>query len=271
MFDANFCRIDRRSHLSHHEFMEQYGKPGKPVVILDIATEWRCLAEWDWGFFKRNYGAEVIEVVEKSSRSEKRITTWGAFIDYAVGDRQGEFPFYLENCCLEGRYRELRDYYTVPTFFENILTRIPENDRPEWSWLFIGPAGSGTELHSDTHDSSAWLLVIKGRKEWIMFPPEDKEHLSSVPLEDIKKLNLDFEKHSCLSLTHAIRYVQSPGEIVYTPSRWSHQVRNLEPCIALTENFVNETNIREFKSFLLNNGQQKHFDRMVQHLPELDC
>lgn len=268
MVNVNFKSIDRRSNLSHEEFMEEYGMPRRPVVILDIAKNWRPLAEWDWDFFKHNYGSEVINV--ESNRPEKRITTWNNFINYATSDSKSEFPFYLSNCSLENRYLELKDYYRVPTYFENFLRRIPQGNRFRWNWLFIGPTGSGSKLHNDTHDSSAWLLVIKGKKEWTIFPPEDKEHLSSVPREDINKLDLDFEKHPSLSCTHPIRYIQSPGEILYIPSRWYHQVLNIEPCIALTENFVNHSNRNEFKNYLLRNGEHEIFKKIVQYIPELD-
>jgi oxalate decarboxylase/phosphoglucose isomerase-like protein (cupin superfamily) len=36
--------------------------------------------------------------------------------------------------------------------------------------------------------------------------------------------------------------VQRPGDIIYTPSNWWHQVRNETCTLALTENFINETN-----------------------------
>jgi oxalate decarboxylase/phosphoglucose isomerase-like protein (cupin superfamily) len=36
--------------------------------------------------------------------------------------------------------------------------------------------------------------------------------------------------------------VQRPGDIIFTPSNWWHQVRNDTCTLALTENFINETN-----------------------------
>ena len=271
MASVNFSSIDKRSNLSHEEFMDEYGIPGKPVVLLDSAKDWRCLAEWDWNFFKDNYGSKAIVVQRTNNKSERKTTTWNSFIDYVIGYRRSELPFYLKNCTLEDRYPELKNYYTVPTYFENFLMQLPRGKRPIWNWLFIGPMGSGSPLHRDTHNSSGWLLVIKGKKKWTIFPPEDEEYLSSVPLEDIKTFKLDFEKHPSLSSTHPIQYMQSPGEIVYIPSRWYHQVLNLEPGIALTENFVNQSNRRAFKDYLLSNGKQQVFDDTVQHIPELNC
>merc|ERR1719210_1974423 len=43
--------------------------------------------------------------------------------------------------------------------------------------VFLGPAGTISRLHCDTYATHAWLSQIRGRKQFIVFPPEDTEHL----------------------------------------------------------------------------------------------
>ena len=72
-------------------------------------------------------------------------------------------------------------------------------------------------MHRDFMGTSAWNVLFAGEKTWQFFPPMGGEGMSCV---------------------------QRPGDIVYTPSNWWHQVRNESCTLALTENFFNESNSR---------------------------
>lgn len=37
--------------------------------------------------------------------------------------------------------------------------------------MIIGPERSGSSFHKDPNSTSAWNAVIKGKKKWILFPP----------------------------------------------------------------------------------------------------
>jgi histone arginine demethylase JMJD6 len=41
----------------------------------------------------------------------------------------------------------------------------------------MGPKRSGTSVHTDPLDTSAWNTVIKGRKRWAVFPPSTLKKL----------------------------------------------------------------------------------------------
>lgn len=43
--------------------------------------------------------------------------------------------------------------------------------RPDYRWLIIGPAKSGSVFHKDPNGTSAWNACISGTKKWILFPP----------------------------------------------------------------------------------------------------
>merc|ERR1712050_773888 len=43
--------------------------------------------------------------------------------------------------------------------------------------IFLGPAGCISRLHHDTYATHVWLSQIRGRKQFIVYPPEDGELL----------------------------------------------------------------------------------------------
>src|SRR5262245_60030566 len=43
--------VDRVSNPSKEVFLDQYGFPGKPVVILDVMKNWKAMTRWTTHFF----------------------------------------------------------------------------------------------------------------------------------------------------------------------------------------------------------------------------
>ena len=67
------------------------------------------------------------------------------------------------------------DGAAVPAFFaQDLLQRCPAGTlyRDSWPSLFVGPAGSGAELHIDAFGSHFWMGIFSGRKRWRLFPAE---------------------------------------------------------------------------------------------------
>jgi ribosomal protein L16 Arg81 hydroxylase len=66
-----------------------------------------------------------------------------------------------------------------------------------------------------------------------------------------------------------LQCVQEPGDIVFIPSGWWHQVRNEEPGIAVTENFVNATNAKAVGAYLAATQPPEVMTLFGQFIPEL--
>ena len=56
-------------------------------------------------------------------------------------------------------------------FAEDLFSVLGESGRPDFRWLIMGPARSGSSFHKDPNATSAWNAVVKGSKKWVLFPP----------------------------------------------------------------------------------------------------
>lgn len=271
-------RLDVVSGASAEEFVDNYAIPGRPAVLRDVATEWPASTKWTWEFFRERYGSQ--EVIVKNWSQRQRVTTLTEFIDYATTDNGDDDPFYLSNWAVEKKHPELMADIEVPLYFENWLSRVPIDRRPSWHNFFMGGPGTGMPLHSDVMNTSAWLYLVRGRKEWVVFPPEDEVNLDKIVsrsddgravglLSDSWAEEEAGKEDSLLCQTHPYFHSQSPGEIMFFPPNWSHHVYNTEPSLSYSENFVNATNRALFKQYLEDNGMNNSLDRLTEYVPEM--
>ncbi|MEH2313984.1 MAG: cupin-like domain-containing protein [Nostoc sp.] len=257
MWQKNKCKlvwtsidfVERRSNLSCDEFVQKYASVGKPVIITDMMQDWKAMKKWTLDFFKSHYGS--IEYVVKNNKNEDRaFMTIADYIDYmSLNDR--EECLYLANWVVS-YYPELLEDYKEPIYFSNWFQRLPrkllqkyEYDNPE---IFIGYKGTSVGLHKDPTSCAAWLGLISGRKKIIFFTPEQKDVLYEGKVD---AFNPNLEKFPLYAKAKPVEVTLEPGEIIYIPPNWWHQVKNLENSIGMGNIFVNESNSElVFQSFL---------------------
>jgi hypothetical protein len=118
-------------------------------------------------------------------------------------------------------------------------------------WMLIGPKNSGSNIHIDPLATSAWNMLLIGRKLWILFPPDiDETELksaTSLNSESKEDDGVDFcaagwMVHILSNLpvdvySRRVQFVQQQGETIFVPEGWWHAVLNLETTLAVTQNF----------------------------------
>ncbi|VAI91527.1 unnamed protein product [Triticum turgidum subsp. durum] len=157
-----------------------------------------------------------------------------------------ERPLYLFDAKFADKVPEMGSDYEVPVYFQEDLFKVLGEERPDYRWVIIGPAGSGSSFHVDPNSTSAWNAVIKGAKKWVMFPPEVPPpgvHPSSDGAEvtspvSIMEWFMNFYGACRTWEKRPIECVCRAGEIVFVPNGWWHLVINLEESIAITQNYV---------------------------------
>ncbi|CAG8845141.1 12830_t:CDS:2, partial [Racocetra persica] len=129
----------------------------------------------------------------------------------------------------------------VPEYFCQDFFNILGQDRPDFRWIIIGPARSGSTFHKDPNSTSAWNAVIKGSKKWIMYPPDtlppgvftsaDEAEVTS-PVS-LMEWHFNYYKETQKSKIRPLEGICRTGEMIFVPNGWWHMVFNLEDSIAI--------------------------------------
>ncbi|KAL7535799.1 hypothetical protein ACHAWF_005269 [Thalassiosira exigua] len=121
--------------------------------------------------------------------------------------------------------------YTTPTFFErDILNKFLEKygEGADYKFVYWGPSGSQTRLHSDVLHSFSWSYNVVGKKKWIFHLPFEKG-----------------QDEMCFEV------IQETGQTIFVPSGWKHEVVNLVETLSINHNWVTSANIDKMWDCLL--------------------
>uniref|UniRef100_A0A7S2USI2 JmjC domain-containing protein n=1 Tax=Attheya septentrionalis TaxID=420275 RepID=A0A7S2USI2_9STRA len=94
---------------------------------------------------------------------------------------------------------------------------VPKNDNKKYT-LCLGSEGFGIGFHR--HGAALFSLVV-GRKKWYMGPPDllDHDENGETKGDTHPAFYTTKSTHKCL---------QQPGEVLYVPDQWYHEIFNLE-------------------------------------------
>ncbi|KAL2867118.1 putative F-box and JmjC domain protein [Aspergillus lucknowensis] len=257
-------QIVRLSDLSPEEFQEKWSNT--PFILTQPVKDWPAYHQWSVETLLPKHG-------ETPFRAEAVDWHLRTYVDY-MKNNSDESPLYLFDKAFVPKMglkvgpidQEPGTAYWPPSCFGEDFFSVLGNDRPDRQWLIIGPERSGSTFHKDPNATSAWNAVIRGSKYWIMFPSSSK----LPPPPGVYVSDDQSEVTSPLSIAewllgfHAearrtqgcIEGICREGEILHVPSGWWHLVVNLEPAIAITQNFIPRAHLTAALDFLSNKADQ---------------
>jgi histone arginine demethylase JMJD6 len=242
--------IDKRTNLSHEEFIKEYVNKSLPVILTDAAKDWKAMGKLTPAFFKENYPHITKTINGVTYKMDD-------FIDHmltSTAENKAPYPY---NFDVEKVFPELMADFLPEIIYGNI-DRINHKLMPRKLLqgttlyeIFLGGNGSSFPfLHYDALFMHTQITQIYGSKIFIMYPPDQTPNM--YPYEDNPKfsqvnfLDPDYEKFPLFKEARPIEITVNEGETILFPSGWWHTTRITEPCISLGRAQLNGNNWDNF-------------------------
>ncbi len=251
--------IRRVTHLTTKDIRECI-RNSQPAIATEMLKSWKASETWTFDFFKQRYGTDMVQLADGRFQPLVELPL-AACLDIIqtldlgnTYEHYGATP-YIQGWVLLDDHPELKEDVELPAWFRNWERPLWKLFRPRTPYYdtvaLAGPAGATTYIHRDRHRTHAWLAQLVGRKKWTLFPPDQYALVHTKNFEVggqpwVNIANPDLEQFPDYKRATPIEFVMHPGEFVFLPSGWLHQVTSLDATISLGGNFVDSSNIAVF-------------------------
>jgi hypothetical protein len=217
------------------DFVELFRNKSHPVVLKNVASNWPLFEKWTPEFFAEQYPDDPVILFDAAVENSKLAYTEGketkstnleAFIQSM---RQGSKD-YARLLPLLDQHPELLDDMDVEW-----LHAAANNGRKKSikHQLFIGGPRTSTSMHCAI--GSNLFIQVHGRKQWWIYPSTE-----APLLEPIVDRSVFFRSHAnseCpegpFKKAQGWTVILEPGDILYNPPFFWHQVRGLDTNIGV--------------------------------------
>jgi len=234
--------IERRPGLSAEEFLERYYAANRPVILTDELADWPALVRWTPEYLKMKVGAHPIEFQGERNRdrefemhkdAHRRVVPFNRFIDQILLPDAGN-EAYLTAYNSPRNAEALSLLHDDLGALEKFLDR--EGAAPH-GMMWIGPAGTVTSLHHDLTNN--FVAQIIGRKRVKLAPAAEvgkvyNEHHVFSAIPDLEDPYINPESYPRLEGLRIYDVLLEPGEILFIPVGWWHQVKSLDFSVTIT-------------------------------------
>ena len=159
----------------------------------------------------------------------------GISFDNFPVDNFPALPHYLKDWHFAKNTPSKTVYHVPALFADDWLNRYWKTRKDvddDYIFSYFGPAGSYTSFHADVFRSYSWSINLCGYKKWLILYPGEE-----LKLDSISHLNVE-KQCSEKNLKYEI-ILQGPGQGIFVPSGWWHQVLNTADTISINHNWAN--------------------------------
>eukprot|EP00038_Savillea_parva_P014655 m.216886 g.216886 ORF g.216886 m.216886 type:complete len:381 (+) comp28652_c0_seq1:744-1886(+) len=279
--------------LSLERFYDEYVTPGRPVIITNGLPP--SLASWTLNTLEAHCGEETIQLRTPrkgawAGLAPTQNTTLAAFLTH-LNTHETDSPPRQQPYLFDHPLTTCKDLprpdipvYFAHDFLQRVSPSLLANEahhlrtsftsyRDYWPSLFVGPAGTVSDLHMDGWCANFWSALLKGRKRWTIFRKEDASRLYRNHVSGSFQIKMDmFEltppnetiqpphRAVCLKTSHtsdyplvhgvtAMRADVVPGELLFVPAQSPHWVENIQleederVSVGVAGNYIDASNI----------------------------
>lgn len=231
----NLQEIPRVKEITKEDFINQYFKPQKPVVIEKFIEDWPAYSKWNLDYIQSVAGDKIVPLYDDRPVSHKdgfnEAHAKMKMSEYVDLLKKGptKFRIFLWNILKE--VPQLQNDFSFPDFGLKLLKGVP--------MLFFGGQDSYTFMHYDIDLANIFHFHFQGRKEIILFDQSQNKHLYKVPYslithESIDFSNPDYEKWPALKNASGYKTFLEHGEVLYMPEGYWHYMKYITPGFSMS-------------------------------------
>src|SRR5690606_6290221 len=228
-------QIERVKTISTKDFYNKYYKKQIPVVIEELTHDWPAYEKWKLSYIKEIAGDKIVPLYDDRPVSEKdkfnqahAEMKMSEYIDLLESEPT-PYRIFLYNLMKE--VPSLQNDFKWPDFGMRLIKQMP--------MLFFGGENSKVFMHFDIDYSNIFHFHFHGKKQCIIFAPDQTKYMYKVPhslisREDIDFDNPDYEKFPALK--HAKGYITNleHGEMLYMPEGYWHYMKYVTPGFSMS-------------------------------------
>jgi hypothetical protein len=234
--------IERRAGLGSDEFLDRYYAANRPVILTGEMSAWPALAKWTPEYLKHAVGSKTIEFQGDRSKSDRfeihkdahrRQMPFDQFIDLVSQPGAGN-DAYLTAYNSARNTQALSALHPDLGFPDKFLD--PAVEQPN-GMMWIGPAGTLTSLHHDLTNNL--IAQVVGRKRLLVLPASEVGKLYNhlhvfSEISDLEDPALTLDQFPRLEHARFTEVTLMPGEMIFMPLAWWHQVRSIDFSVTIT-------------------------------------
>ncbi len=259
LHENGFTSIPRFHYkdMTYEQFQREYERPQISCMIDGMAENWGMNSYTAHSLSVGKYKDARLKVGK--DRDGYRLTMKLKHYLQYMATTKDDHPLYLFESQLEtiSAAQEMQQDYVRPHFFEtDYFDLLPFDRRPPQRWLCIGPQGSGTTMHTDPISTNAWNTLIHGRKYWLIMSSNVPEDIADgsrfMKIEDKCASPIGWFIHIVPKIREFVansngkytfqEIIQYPGQTIFVGGGQHHAVFNLDSTLAITQNYVNDSN-----------------------------
>lgn len=227
--------IPRVKHITKENFIKDYFKPQKPVVLEQAIEDWPAFKKWNLDYVKEIAGDITVPLYDdrpvqhKDGFNEPHAKMKMSAYVNLLKKEPTKYRIFLWNILKE--VPALQKDYKFPDFGLRLLKGVP--------MMFFGGRDSYTFMHYDIDLANIFHFHFDGEKEVVLFPQSETKNLYKVPHslithESIDFSNPDYDKWPALKNANGFKTTLSHGEVLYMPEGYWHYMKYNTPGFSMS-------------------------------------
>lgn len=262
--EFEYLEIERVSKLTKKEFINNYYKPQKPVVITNQIEDWPAFKKWNLNYIRSLAGDKMVPLYDSRKT------------DYTKKVNEPDFTMTMAEYIdiLEQGPTDLR------IFLYNLMKDVPSL-KSDMNWpdlglhlikslplVFFGGADARVFMHYDIDFPNIFHIHFDGTKQCVLVDPKETPYMYRLPYswichEDIDFDQPDFNRFPALQKVKPYKTILNHGEMLYMPEGWWHYMKYLSPGFSLSLRSLSGRPSNLFKG-LMNVAVIRYYDNWMR-------